>query len=188
VAGRTEHRSQPGSKPSTLVAIAKKRPFTNMDIKYPFIPKSNSKLKPGHFWPIRLSDGNFACGLVLDVPCDKKKSNSRMFYAALLSWTSALKPTSQSLESSVMKILDQGHAHIKTITIQGEAIEGLIDLKKAKLKIAFLVDSDDYSPNSYVYKGFQIIRKSTRQDHKNLNTQSTWGYNVIISSANQFLT
>ena len=158
-----------------------------MDIVFPFIPKSNSKLKPGHFWPIQLSNGKYACGIVLDVPLDKNGYNTRNIYAGLLSWTNSSKPTVQDLESSSLKIIDQGHAHIKTITIQSESIVGLIDLRKNNLEINMVVDSQTYSINSIVLKGFEIIRKATIRDHTDLKTKSSWGYSVIIISANRLL-
>jgi hypothetical protein len=158
-----------------------------MDITYPFIPKSNSKLRPGHFWPIKLSNGQFACGIVLTIPTDKGLYNTRNFYAGLLNWTGMEKPTSDSLESAQLKILDNGVAHIKTILTQGEAIEGQIDLLKNDLEIELVVDSRVYSNSSYVLKGFQTIRKATRQDHQILKTKSTWGYEVIVIQANRLL-
>jgi hypothetical protein len=159
-----------------------------MELKYPFKPKSNSKLKPGHFWPIRLSNGNFGCGIVLDIPNDKMERDTRSFYVGLLDWVGNTKPTANSLESTALTILDQGNAHIKTITIQEEEIIGFIDLEKNNLKIDLVVSNLVYSASSYVLKGFQIIRKSTFQDHEVLKNNSTWGYEVIIKMANRLLT
>lgn len=77
-----------------------------MDVKFPFIPKSNLKIEPGYFWPIKLLNGNYGCGIVLDVPRDKQPADTRTFYVGLLNWTGNLKPTIQSLESMPLKILD----------------------------------------------------------------------------------
>jgi hypothetical protein len=159
-----------------------------MDKDFSFTPKSNSKLKPGHFWTIQLENGDFGCGIVLDVPSDNKENGTKSFYLGLLDWTSKITPTVESLESTSLTILKQGHAHVKTISIQGQQILGIIDLKKNNLEIDLVVDSQVYSNSSYVLKGFQIIRKATRQDHETLKTKSTWGYAVIINLANRLLT
>ena len=159
-----------------------------MDITYPFIPKSNSKLRPGHFWPIKLSSGQFACGIVLSVPTEKGLYNTRSFYVGLLNWTGKEKPTQYDLELSPLQILDHGVAHIKTILTQGEAIEGQIDLVKNNLDIELTVTNQVYSQSSYVLKGFEIVRKSTPKDHETLKTKSTWGYSVIVIRANRLLT
>jgi len=84
-----------------------------MDIDFPFTPKSNSKLKPGYFWPVRLKNGNFGCGIVLAIPHDKKVQGTRSCYVGLLDWTSNTKPTIESLEAMPLTILEQGHAHVK---------------------------------------------------------------------------
>src|SRR3954471_16904556 len=109
-----------------------------MDKDFPFTPKSNSKLKPGHFWALRLKNGDYGFGIVLDVPTDNKEYGTRRFYLGLLDRTSKVKPTVESLESTPLTILKQGHAHIKTISIQGEQILGIIDLEKNNLKIDFV--------------------------------------------------
>lgn len=67
-----------------------------MDIAYPFVPKSNARLKPGHFWPIKLSNSKYACGIVLDVPKEKGLYTTRMFYAGLLDWIGDSKPTARA--------------------------------------------------------------------------------------------
>jgi hypothetical protein len=159
-----------------------------MDTNFPFIPKSNSKLRRGHFWAIQLSNRNFGCGIVLDVPIDIKTYGTKSFYLGLLNWTDNIKPTAESLENQKLTILAEGHAHIKTIATQGEEIIGIIDLEKNNLQCSLVVDSQEYSNSSYVLKGFQTVSKATRQDHENLKTKSTWGYEVIIAKANKLLT
>jgi hypothetical protein len=156
-----------------------------MDIRFPFTPKSNSKLLPGFFWPIKLSNGNYACGIILDVPEDKKLYGTKSIYVGLLDWTSKIKPTGQSLELNRLKLVGQGHVNIKTIINQGEAIEGYIDIEKNNLKIELNVSNSHYSPDSHILKGFNIIRHSTKEDHKKLKNKSTWGYSVIVNMANK---
>jgi len=158
-----------------------------MGINFPFTPKSNLKIKPGHFWAIRLNNGDFACGIVLDIPKDKDIQDTRSCYVGLLNWTGSEKPTIESLEAVPLIIVKQGNAHIKTISIQGEQILGIIDLERNNLTIDLVVDSQSYSNSSYVLKGFQTIRKATMKDHESLKTKSSWGYGVIIKLANNLL-
>lgn len=158
-----------------------------MSIEFPFTPKSNSKLMPGHFWPIRLSNVSFACGIVLATPTDTKIYRSRGFYAGLLNWNALDRPTVSALELSPLKILKEGKVHIKTITTQEESILGFIDPEKNNLPIKLTVDSRIYSPSSQVVQAFDIVRKATPEDHQNLDTISTWGYSVIINLANSLL-
>ena len=158
-----------------------------MFIDFPFTPKSNSKLKAGHFWAIRLKNEKFGCGIVLAVPEDKKVEGTRSFYIGLLDWTSNIRPTIENLEAMPLRIIEQGHAHIKTISVQEEQILGIIDLTKNNLMSDLVVDSQIYSNSSYVLRDFQIIRKATVLDHETLKTKSSWGYGVIIKLANHIL-
>ena len=158
-----------------------------MEVAYPFIPKSNARLKPGHFWPIKLSNEKYACGIILDVPKERGLYKTKVFYAGLLDWVGSSKPTVESLEASPLTTLDQGHVHIKTILAFNEAIEGYIDLAKTNLQIELVVDCMYYAPSSKVLKGYEVVRKATMQDHENLKNTSAWGYAVINISADRLL-
>jgi hypothetical protein len=157
-----------------------------MEEFYPLIPKSNSKLKPGQFWTIKLSNGQYGCGIVLDVP-KKGTYSTRMFFAGLLNWTGTEKPTKFQLENSNLEIIDQGKAHIKAITCEGESIEGEVNLSKCRTEIKSEVDSREYGPCSFVVKGFSILHKASRAEHEELKTQSTWGFRLINLQAEKLL-
>ena len=156
-------------------------------ITYPFVPKSNSRLQPGHFWGIKLSNGKYACGIVLDVPRTKGAYNTRNFYAGLLDWVGDSKPTALTLETALLKTLIQGEAHIKVISEYNEAIEGQIDLVKNNLEIALVVNSLYYSVYSQVLRGYEVVRKAEEEDHTSLKNHSTFGYAVINNTANRLL-
>ena len=158
-----------------------------MNITYPFTPKSNAHIRPGHFWPIRLSNGKFACGIVLDLPRERGTHGTRNFYAGLLDWVGDSKPTVESLEASALKVLKQGSVHIKTILEYDEAIEGQIDLGKNNLAPALVVDQINYSLHSKILRGYEVVRKATIEDHVNLENHSTWGYAVMNIQANRLL-
>lgn len=157
-----------------------------MKDSYPFTPKSNAKLKAGQFWPIKLSNGYFAAGVVLAVP-DKGVADTKTFFAGLLNWVGKSKPTKAELEASHIELLEQGKAHIKTITTDGEQIEGEVHLEKCAIDILQEVDSAVHSEYSQILKGFNIIGKANPSDHERLKTQSTWGFNVINIKAKSLL-
>jgi hypothetical protein len=113
------------ASPGTLAA--------NMKESYPFIPKSNSKLRKGHFWPLKMSNGMYGCGIVLDIP-SKDSYGTKMFFAGLTNWCGKEKPTTEDLTSFPLSILDQGKAYINTILNKGDAILGKIDLDQLGLE------------------------------------------------------
>ncbi len=156
-----------------------------MNEKYPFIPKSNAKLEVGEFWAIKLSNGKYACGIVLDLP--NKNESKKEFFAGLLDWKGDNKPNSIVLEHSSLKILRQGEAHIKTFLDKEEAILGKIDIDKANLILPFELNCGSYSIHSRVLQGYSIIRKATNKDYEILSNRSTWGYNVINILAESYL-
>ena len=77
--------------------------------KYPLLPKSNKKLQAGQFWPIKLSNHYYACGVILDVP-PKDGRDTKGIFIGLLNWTGKSKPTRENLESISLKIIRQGSA------------------------------------------------------------------------------
>jgi hypothetical protein len=92
----------------------------------PFDPKSNTFLEVGHYWPITLSDGRFAAGVVVRLSAKDDDPlvlhNSRTFIAGLLDWVGAAHPTAQSLGGS--RLLDWGEAHVKTVATTGGPVLG----------------------------------------------------------------
>ena len=152
---------------------------------YPFIPKSNSKLEIGQFWPIKLSNGKYAIGIVLDFP--DKKENTKHFFAGLLDWIGDMIPTQTVLAQANIKLIDQAKAHIKTITFDGQAIVGKIDLDLANIELPFEVSCFGYAESTNLLQGFKTIRKSTHEDHKIYGTQGGWGYDYINKLAERLL-
>ncbi|MFN7492122.1 MAG: hypothetical protein ACK5RG_04325 [Cyclobacteriaceae bacterium] len=153
---------------------------------YPFVPKTNLKIKVGQFWPIKLKNGNYACGIVLDIPL-RESRDLKSIFIGLLNWTGKDKPSNQLLENSELCVIDQGKAHIKTISSCGESIEGEIEIGKTKIQISDQVTTSEYGLSSYVVRGFKILRKSNAIDHKNLTTRGTWGYSYINIIADRLL-
>ena len=79
-------------------------------MEYPFKPKSTVHMENGQFWPIRLSDGEWACGMVLSI----NKESRREFVAGLVDWRGAEEPSASDIEGR--KIIEQGVGHIKMIS------------------------------------------------------------------------
>jgi hypothetical protein len=110
---------------------------------YPFIPKSNAYLRAGQFWAIPLSDGRFACGRVIIAT---SRIGPRVgFVAGLMDWVSREPPTAEAIAGR--GVLDQGHAHIKTILHTGGAILGFRDLDEDGL----LADPDPGSTYGFKF-------------------------------------
>jgi hypothetical protein len=91
---------------------------------YPFVPKSNRNLMAGQFWAIPLANGRFACGRVM-VPTTRIGPRVG-FVAGLMDWVGEEPPTAAALAGR--QVLDQGHAHIKTILQTGGQVLGCRDL------------------------------------------------------------
>ena len=96
-------------------------------MKYPFIPKSTLHLVPGQYWPIQLSTGNYACGVVLAKLVRNDKVESRVFFAALLDWSSDNLPREESIR--LCNHLEKGALHVKAISKANSQILGQANFK-----------------------------------------------------------
>jgi len=97
-------------------------------MKYPYAPKSNRKFEAGEFWSIALSNGTFACGIILDIP--NREKNRVLFLAGLTNWLGQSPPTEKDLIHSKLEIVKFGFAHIKTIKEREEVIRGKISIEQ----------------------------------------------------------
>lgn len=80
---------------------------------YPFRPKSTAKLAPGQFWTLSLSDGRFACGIVLDPKDGGDRPSRTLFLAGLLDWVGDAPPTAASIARAP---LDRaGYLHVGAV-------------------------------------------------------------------------
>lgn len=93
---------------------------------YPFVPKSNAYLLPGHFWGVPLRNGRFACGVVVAIPrgqdVPQRAVNSRTFVAGLLDWSGDELPAPDARDDS--RLLASGFGHIKMIGANNGAVLG----------------------------------------------------------------
>jgi hypothetical protein len=92
--------------------------------EYPFVPKTTAHLAPGEFWSIPLSDGRFACGMVLAVggSADAGAESRTAFIGGIVDWVGDNSPTADAVAGSSVR--DVGHAHVRCIAEGGGAILG----------------------------------------------------------------
>lgn len=97
------------------------------------------------------------------------------FLAGVLDWHSPNEPTCESIEGA--RCLDQGRAHISSITLTGGAILGQRDLTSDGIE-PWLFRGADFHVNSNVYLGLAPVRPQTAADQE-LPILGTWGCNVV---------
>lgn len=158
-------------------------------ITYPFEPKSITHLRADQFWAVPLSDGRFGCGRVLHVPgpSDAEPSlylNNRIFLAGLMDWSGHEPSTAQAIAGH--KLLEQGRAHVATITDAGSKILGQRDLELDGLP-GLLQVSHRGGGTVWLYEGGKRLRAATGQERQTLSVMSVWGRRVIVLLADRHL-
>jgi len=119
-------------------------------MNYPYTPKSTSYLEPGQFWAVPLSNGNYACGVVLAKLSNGQKTESRIFLAALVNWCGTSEPTPENIKNA--QILKIGAAHIKAIQTTGGSIIGKAEFNE-------LPASPKEYTDDIVTMGYGVIKK-----------------------------
>ncbi len=119
-------------------------------MKYPFEPKSTSYIEPGHFWSIPLSNGNYACGVIVAKlsGIHDNKVSTRTFPGALIDWSGDQPPTEDDIRNS--EILKIGEAHLKAISTTGGKIWG-------KSSFSFLSESPRVKTDDMVTMGYSVL-------------------------------
>jgi hypothetical protein len=151
---------------------------------YPFVPRSTAVLVSGQFWAIPLSDGSFGCGRVIELKPPGSVGARVSFLAAVLDWHGEVPPTSEAIAGA--KCLDQGQAHLKTITETGGCILGHRPLEQDHIE-PWEFRGAGFHVNSFVHKGMQPLRPQQPAD-KCLPVLSTWGYHVPVVIAEAHFT
>ena len=142
---------------------------------YPLVPRSTTALLPGQFWAIPLSDGSFGCGRVIELKESGALGARVSFLAAVMDWHGDTPPTPDGIAGA--KCLAQGEAHLKAITETGGAILGHRSLI-ADAVVPFLFRTQVFLPNSFVQRGYQVLRPAESPDG-DLPAFPTWGFKVI---------
>ncbi|CAB5081505.1 hypothetical protein D3OALGB2SA_649 [Olavius algarvensis associated proteobacterium Delta 3] len=135
-------------------------------MKYPFLPKSNLKIKKGEYWNIPLRDGEHAFFMFIDLP---NREDQRTVFIGMLNH----KSKNPVLDKGDYKILWQSIAHIKIVKECGGLVQGRI----TALPPALELDSGGGSHCQLVC-GFKTIRKATKTEIETLKVQTSSGYMV----------
>jgi hypothetical protein len=91
----------------------------------PFEPRSTSYLRQGQYWSFQLSNGHFACGLVLARTTSEGKLNRTLFLGGLVNWSGPSLPTPSNLKNA--GVLQSGFMHIRAIQRNGGEVNGAVD-------------------------------------------------------------
>src|SRR6056297_278432 len=149
--------------------------------KFPFVPKSSVKLKPGDFWSIPVDGSLYACGRVVDLwPSDYKGSRTG-FLAGLLDWSSKQQPTEESIAGA--QTIQQGGVHYKTILITGGEILGNRSLELDDISPQLFIEYPD-NKTPYIYKGLHPVRPAKPEEVEQYSTVSIFGHQYLSERAN----
>jgi hypothetical protein len=151
---------------------------------YPFVPKSNDHLLPGHIWEIPLRDGRSACGVVVAIPTAEeaphKAINSRTFAAGLLDWVGDELPTPTAVDNS--QLLNWGYGHIKMIGENGGSILGqrspVHDRDSALSGVSHRMGG-----TVGLYRDGRMVGVATADEARDLPIIGTWGFTYIVAIA-----
>ncbi len=147
--------------------------------KYPFEPKSSTKLIPGDFWSIPLKNGSFGCGVVIEHLPNDKLGAKVGFLGGLLHWQGQYPPQVHDLSNS--KFIAQGVMHIRAIKNSSKLIIG------NTAECGLIIEPWLFINGSIIQKGFTPIRNWTKEDNATIPTLGYWGYDFIQTLANKHL-
>ena len=145
-------------------------------MKYPFIPKSNKSLTAGDYWIIKLENGNYAVGLVVDIPEIKTKLRME-FIAGLLDYSNSKKPELEDLLNA--RIVKQGKTHVKTIGYTGKEIVGNINLESNGIEPLIQRSQIGFQPDAWIVRGYRRVRNMKRDDVEKYSVLGGWGFDMI---------
>ncbi len=151
---------------------------------YPFVPRSNAHLLPGHIWGIPLRDRRFACGVVVAVPTAEEAPhhliNSRMFVAGLLDWVGEQLLAPPSVDDR--RLLTWGFGHIKMIGANGGAVFGR---RSVPLDQDGALNGVSHRLGGTVglYQEGRMVRAATPAEARDLPVIGTWGFTYVVRLA-----
>ncbi len=129
-------------------------------MNYPFTPRSTAYIEPGHYWSIPLSNGKYACGVVVSKLTDihENKVETRLFLAALIDWSGDQPPIDENIKES--KAIKVGVAHIKAITTTGGDIIG-------QSSFGFLGENPRKNSDDIVTMGYKVLKNLAEKRYAN---------------------
>jgi len=141
---------------------------------YPFVPRSNTHLKAGHYWPIALSNGRYSAGVVVAVPTKEQAplgaTSLKSFVAGLLAWSGEAPPTDADLRDA--KLLAWGGAHVKMVALDGGQITGRVERPLNQIRKL----SHRMGGTVWVYTNGMQIAPATDSDRTELPIMGVWGF------------
>lgn len=144
-------------------------------LTYPFIPKTTSKVQAGDFWSIRLDDGRYAAGRVLQV------LGRVTVLGGVLDWSGDEPPTENTIAGA--RVLAAGRMHIKTFADCGDGIRGNRSLANDSIELP-LFRSHSEGPGQRLLEGATDVGPVGDED-RSLPVLSTWGFGVARLQANR---
>lgn len=145
-------------------------------VTYPFIPKTTSKVQVGDFWAIRLDDGRYAAGRVLQL------LDRVTVLGCILDWSSDKPPSVESIAGA--RIAEAGKMHLPlTVMDCGEGILGNRALELDEIDLP-LFRSHSHGPGQLLLEGATNVGSASKED-QNLPTLTTWGFAYARLRANR---
>ena len=148
-------------------------------IDYPFVPKSNAALRPGHFFQIPLSNGQFACGVILATETGSRTG----IWGGLLDWVSDDLPTCAAIARS--KIMLEAAMNVRTIGFNGGAVLGLCTARRTWQPT--LARSSVLRDGCRLRRGFTDLGRISDSQFRRLKVAGAWSLPGIKVRAEQRL-
>lgn len=139
-------------------------------------PKSARDLKPGQFWGIRLDDGRYGCGRVLQVGGDRLPTPRVSFFGGLMNWVGERPPTDTEIANA--PVLAFGVMHLRAITRVGTGVLGERALELDAIDVPTLLSAMG-GDGCLVLRGAQAIRRADPSEWGRYPVLGFWGYDYI---------
>lgn len=130
---------------------------------FPFLPKSTAQLQSGMIWDIRLRDGSYACGRVLQVEGKCRKRSRFDFWGGLLRWHGSECPALEAIAGA--PVLWQGSFDVRSLARSGSRILDILPLESDGIVIPPILTS---SLNGLVMIGYDEYRPATDEEFRTL--------------------
>jgi hypothetical protein len=141
----------------------------------PLIPSTTARLQPGDFWSIRLADGRYSAGRVLQV------IDRVTVLGCVLDWAGDEPSTEQSIAGA--NVLAAGRMHVKTIADCGDGVRGSRSLADDNIELPLFRSHAD-GPGQRLLQGATDIGPASEEDRA-LPVLSTWGFQIARQRANR---
>lgn len=144
-------------------------------LTYPYVPKTTAKVQPGDFWEIRLADGRYGAGRVLQIV------DRVTILGAILHWSNDAPPTMNTIAGASVAFAGKMHLRL-TLEDCGNGICGNRPLEADSIEIP-MFRSHAEGPGQRLLHG-TIDVGPVPDDAKHLPVISTWGFGSAKEKAN----